>query len=286
MSRLQAIDDREKQEIQIALQEYRQTVYERNVAELKYCVRSVLEQQPPPGTPDEHANGLRLDTLESDPLSMGIPDFIKTPSDLLEDENLELLRLPLELDGVPPVPDDSTREEYFTWRQKYFLILDEELRTNTIHEYQNTLAVPPDLRYLMELCDAVEGPGLGQHRYTMGNTFVSRSCNDTESKIRARVFKLNRKGNLKWPLSYTGRWEAAAGFWCGNTANGVGGGFALFCRSEDERRPWAWRYGLDTMCTHAYTSDNLYEDIHSFLKFFANCEDTYLNDYEAPRCFE
>jgi len=282
MARSQALDDGKKQEIQTALQEYRQTVYERNVAELKYCVRSVLEQQSPPGTSDVDANKLRLMVLESDPLSMSIPDFIKTPSDLLRQENLELLRASLELDGIRPIPNDRTREEYLTWRQKYFLILDEELRKKTIHEYQDTLLVPPDLRYLMELCDAVEGPGLGKHRYTVGYTFFSRSYVETEGDIRARVFNLNRKGNLKWPLSYTERWQAAAGFCCGNAGVGEGGGFLLFCRSEDEGRPWAWRYGLDTTNTLEDTSDDLYEDIPSFLQFFAHFEETYLNSYQAP----
>jgi len=59
----------------------------------------------------------------------------------------------------------------------------------------------------------------------------SQTCNNgsEECNIRERVYKLNRKSKLKWPAFYTERWEAAAGFRCGNWANCPGGWFVLFC---------------------------------------------------------
>jgi len=281
----QALCNTEKQAIRAALQEYRNTIYERNLVEIKYYVQSVIEQRSPPDCSEENANSLRLDALKNEIFAYGIPEWIKTPSDLLKKENLESLRESLELDGIQPIPDNETREAYFARRENYLSILDDELRKETIFEYQGTLSVPPDLRYLMELFDAVTGPGLGQYRYTEGYTFLSsQTCNNgsEECDIRERVYKLNRKGKLKWPAFYTERWEAAAGFRCGNWANGPGGGFALFCRSEDEGLPWAWRYGLELIQD---TSDHLYDDISNFLKSYAHFEETFLNMFYAPRCF-
>lgn len=284
MFRSPELSDSKKQAIKTALQEYCQNIYERNLAELKYYVQSVEQQQAPLGFSNEAADMLRLDTL-SNLLSCNIPEFISVPSDLIKQENLELLRTSLELNGVQPIPYGGVLEEYIVRRENYLSVLDHELQKKTISEYQGTLSVPTELQYLMELCDAVEGPGLGQYRYTEGYTFLSRlHCNDDGGReIRARVFKLNRKGKLKWPCSESGQWEAAAGFRCGNGANSPGGGFAVFCRSEEEELPWAWRYGLEF--TDKDTSDDLHDDIPGFLTFYKHFEESFLNDFQAPRVF-
>jgi len=80
----QALCNTEKQAIRAALQEYRNTIYERNLVEIKYCVQSVIEQQSPPDCSEEDANSLGLDALKSEIFPCGIRDRIKPPSDLLK----------------------------------------------------------------------------------------------------------------------------------------------------------------------------------------------------------
>jgi len=247
----------------------------------------MAEQPPLSRIPDEDTDGWKLHVLNSDLLSIGIPEFIKKPSDLLDDKNLELLRVSLHLDGIVPIPRERTREEHLARRQLYFSKLDEKLRERTIAGYHDNLSVPADFRYLMELCDAIEGPGLGQHRYTTGYAFVSEFPDDAnwvDLAVQQSVFEIDNEGKVDIPYSHKDRWEVAAGFCSGDER----GGFLMFCRDEEEEegKPWAWRYGLDTTNLHHDECDDMYDDIPSFLRFFAHYEEEYLNSLPPPRCWQ
>jgi hypothetical protein len=252
------MDEERRTKIATALHQYRETVSQHSFFLLRILVEDMEAEPLPPNVSASVAQILHMREFRRY-LQGAVPESVKSPRDLLNDDvRAELIRR-ARLDGVSHRPVNlKLREEYFATVQRQ--IAEENIE---VAEFP-----PADLEYLCTLVSGVTGPGLPHHRVAQQFDFVS-SLEDEELKYMVKYVTVpirDDEGGGYNELTYIWEdWEIAIAFKIGGGPGGWGGSYALYCRNEDNEQ-WKWRYGVHD---DDWGSD-VYDSVEEFLGFYAH----------------
>lgn len=253
------MDEERRTKIATALHQYRETVSQHSLFLLRILVEGMEAEPLPPGVSASVAQTLRIEEFRQHHLPGAVPESVKSPRDLLNDDvRAELVRR-ARLDGVAHRPVNlKLREEYFAF-----------IRTRIAEKNVEAAEFPPaDLEYLCTLVSGITGPGLPKHHDAQQFDFIS-SIEDEELKymIENVAVPIRDDGGERYnALTYVWEdWEIAIAFKIGAGPRGWGGSFALYCRNEDNEQ-WKWRYGVHD---EDWCSD-IYDSVEEFLGFYAH----------------
>ncbi|PMD36837.1 hypothetical protein L207DRAFT_515328 [Hyaloscypha variabilis F] len=252
------LDEERRTKIATALHQYRETVSQHNFFLLRVLVEAMEAEPLPSGVSARVAQTLHIAQLRDQHLGT-LPESVKSPRDLLNDDVRAEIVSRARLDGVAHRPVDlKVREEYFAF-----------IQTRIAEKKVEVAEFPPaDLEYLCTLVSGITGPGLPNYRQAQQFDFIS-SIEDRELDYRKEnviVPIRNDAGERNDALMFVWEdWEIAIAFKIGAGARGWGGSCALYCRNEDNKQ-WKWRYGL---YDEGWGSD-IYESVEEFLGFHAH----------------
>ncbi|TPX11677.1 uncharacterized protein E0L32_007656 [Thyridium curvatum] len=244
------MDQERRSQIEKALRQYRETVYQHNVHLLHVLVET-LE-----ALPEQVQNQSRLHTLAREIMWEPLPESVKEPRDILNETVLSSSWL----DGVYPGPVDPRREEYFAG-----------LRTR-IAETNIAMPelVPADLEYICTLVNAITGAGLPYYNLINGVEFISsledHDMEDMMDSVEVQVRDVDGTVPLEELTALTFFWEdwdIAVSFKIG-TGEHDSGSYVIYCKNDEAG--WKWRYGIRD-CD--WTSE-LYDTVEEFLGFYAH----------------
>jgi len=257
------MDEERRTKIATALHQYRETVSQHSFFLLRILVEGMEAQPLPPNCSASVAQKLYCPKIRMQEfrryLQGAVPESVKSPRDLLNDNmRAELIRQ-ADLDGVSHYPVNlKQREEYFA-----------TVRTRIAEMNVEVAEFPPaDLEYLCTLVSGITGPGLPYHREAQQFAFVS-SIEDHELKYMVENVTVpirdDEEGRYN-ELTYIWEdWEIAVAFKIGGGNCGDGGSYALYCRNEDNEQ-WKWRYGV---YNDDWSSD-VYDSVEEFLGFYSH----------------
>jgi hypothetical protein len=230
------MDEERRTKIATALHQYRETVSQHSFFLLRILVEGMEAQPLPPECSASVAQKLRIKEFRRY-LQGAVPESVKSPRDLLNDDvRAELIRR-AGLDGVSHYPVIlKQREEYFA-----------AVRTRIAEKNVEVAEFPPaDLEYLCTLVSGITGPGLPYHREAQQFAFVS-SIEDEELKYMVENVTVpirdDEGGGYNELTDIWGDWEIAIAFKIGGGPRGWGGSYALYCRNEgnEQMEMEVWR---------------------------------------------
>jgi hypothetical protein len=256
------MDEERRTNIATALHQYRETVSQHNFLLLRILVESMEEEPLPPQVSASVADQLHVREFGRY-LQCTVPESVKSPRDVLNDDvRAELIRR-ARLDGVAHLPVNlEQREEYFAG-----------IQTRIAEKNVEVAEFPPaDLEYLCTLVSGVTGPGLGYHRTAQQFAFVSaiedETLKDMLESVTVPIRSDEGGGYTEWSDIWAD-WEIAIAFKIGGGPRGWGGSYALYCRNEGNEQ-WKWRYGVHD---EDWSSD-VYDSVEEFLGFYAHFRET------------
>jgi len=121
-------------------------------------------------------------------------------------------------------------------RQRYLATINDALRGQALEDFEGELSVPQEFQMLIEQVDCLIGPGLPYYRKSQQIAFFN-GFDEKEDRVRETVLRDEDKAAA---AGLDCDWEVAAGWQTGDGPDGRN--FALFCRSEEQEKPWRWRY--------------------------------------------
>jgi hypothetical protein len=157
------MDKERRTKIATALHQYRETVSQHSFFLLHILVEDLEAQPPPPKCSASVAQRLRIQEIHQF-LQGAVPESVKSPRDLLNDNvRAELIRR-ASLDGVCHYSVNlKQREEYFA-----------AVQTRIAEMNVKVAEFPPaNLEYLCTLVSGITGPGLPYNRESQQIAFVS-----------------------------------------------------------------------------------------------------------------
>jgi hypothetical protein len=252
------MNEERRTNIATALHQYRETVSQHNFLLLRILVEAMEDDPVPPKVSASVADTLHVRELGRY-LRIDVPEAVKTPRDLLNDDvRAELIRRG-RLDGVSHRPVNSKqREEYFAAVQTRIAEKDVE-----VAEFP-----PVDLEYLCTLVDGITGPGLSYQREAQQIAFLSLIEDGLLKYMVEDVTVPIREDEREGHNELSGLWED----WEIAIALKIGGGpfswcgsYVLCCRNKDNKQ-WKWRYGVHD---EDWCSD-VYDSVEEFLGFYAH----------------
>jgi hypothetical protein len=256
------MNEERRTNIETALHQYRETVSQHNFFLLRILVECMEEEPLPPQVKPSVAEKLHVHEFGRH-LQCTIPESVKSPRDVLNDDvRAELIRR-ARLDGVAHRPVNlEQREEYFA-----------SIQTRIVEKNVEVAEFPPvDLEHLCTLVSGVTGPGLGNHRAAQQFAFVS-AIEDESMKHMLESVTVPIRGDEggeynEWTDIWTD-WEIAIAFRIGSGPRGWCGSYALYCRNKGNEQ-WKWRYGIhdEDWCSDVYNS------VEEFLSFYAHFRET------------
>ncbi|KAL6906906.1 hypothetical protein GGI43DRAFT_245332 [Trichoderma evansii] len=242
------MDKERRTKIAAALDQYRQTVLQHNIALLRIIVDS-LEPLPPSS---------RLSIL-ADRYRISLPESVKEPQDLFTDDvRAELIRRNW-LDGVANRPNPTKREDYFAKIRANITGMD-------LHFGEEFESVPADLYYLCTLVDGIPGPALPSYTDATQIECITPSSDHIDDLDYIIVPGWDDTGErTDIFLGCWEDWEIAMAFQIGRGPFALCGSCAIYCRNkeDDDNKGWKWRYG---MFDGDWTSD-MFDTIEGFLVF-------------------
>lgn len=246
-----------------ALASFRATVSARNRRALELCIAAKwTEDDLDTVVPDRFEDFFTSLRIMGPP-----PDYIQRPRDLLT-----------YFDVIAPLYGfDGTSTEEDVDRHRYLTTIDDALRGRAPDGFKGELRVPDDLRTLIRLVYKILGPGLPEYQDTQQISFLD-TLDNSEDEIRESMLKYpipNDTGEVELVLD-SASWEVAAG-WATGSDGGDGHAYVLFCRNLDEEKGWSWRYRVAS----AEGFGDLYDDLVSFLAFYAHHDEQDLEDLQA-----
>ena len=252
------MDKERRTKIATALHQYRETVSHHSFFLLRILVECIEAQPPPPHCSASTAQRVCLQEFHQY-LRGAVPESVKSPRDLLNNNVRAELTRRASLDGVSHFPVNlEQREEYFATLRTYIAEINVEAARFP----------PADLEYLCTLVSGISGPGLPYNRESQQIDFVS-SINNHELKdmvedVTVPVRDYEGGGYNKITYSWED-WEIAIAVKIGGGNISNGGSYALYCRNEDNKQ-WMWRYGI-------YDEDwysDVFDSVKEFLGFYAH----------------
>jgi hypothetical protein len=256
------MDEERRTNIATALHQYRETVTQHNFFLLRILVESMEEEPLPPHVSASVAEKLHVREFGRY-LQCTVPESVKSPRDLLNDDvRAEFIRR-ARLDGVAHHPVNlKQREEYFA-----------SIQTRIAEKNVEVAEFPPaDLEYLCTLVSGITGPGLPNHRRAQQFAFVSSIEDETLKYMLESVtvpIRDDEGGGYNELSDIWEDWEIAIAFKIGSGPRGWGGSYAIYCRNEDNEQ-WKWRYGVHD---EDWRSD-VYDSVEEFLGFYAHFRET------------
>ncbi|KAI6747649.1 hypothetical protein HG530_015757 [Fusarium avenaceum] len=189
-----------------------------------------------------------------------IPDSIKSPRDVLDENVISSLVLSAALDGVDNGPVDlEQRKEYFAGVQAS--ITEEGVE---VSEFP-----PSELEYLCTLVSGVIGPGLPFHRegnqFDFVNSLAFQGVEKMAETVCVPIRMVNGESGSNELTFIWEEWQIAIAFKIGGGPRSWGGSYAIYCRKEDDEQ-WQWRYGVHD---EDWYSD-VYKNVEEFLGFYAH----------------
>lgn len=250
------MDEERRQRIAAALQQYRETVLQQNLFLLRLLVEGVEAHPTPPDYPESTAQRLRVKGIRS---RIGIPESIKSPRDVLDENVISSLVLSASLEGVDNGPVDlEQRKEYFAGVQASITEKGVE-----VSEFP-----PSDLEYLCTLVSGITGPGLPFHRQENQFDFVTplafQDVKEMAQTVCVPIRNVNGESEYNELTYIWEEWHIAIAFKIGGGPR-WGGSYAIYCRKEDNEQ-WKWRYGVQD---EDWYSD-VYENVEEFLGFYTH----------------
>ncbi|OTA07312.1 hypothetical protein A9Z42_0081920 [Trichoderma parareesei] len=251
------MDEERRSKIATALKQYRQTVSQHNFALLRILV-DYLEAQPLP----PRAEILRLITLRDRYLCINLPESVKEPRDIFNDDVRKDITQWASLDGVCDGPFDLRR------REEYFASIKAEIAEKNI----DVVEFPPvDLEYLCTLVDGITGPGLPYYSFANMIEFITpTSSSDLEGPKGYIIVPAwdDEEDRVDVLSEVWEGWEIAVAFETGGGPFALCGSCAIYCSSkeDDGNKEWKWRYGI---FDGGWCSD-MYNSVEEFLGYYAH----------------
>ncbi|RKK85004.1 hypothetical protein BFJ69_g1703 [Fusarium oxysporum] len=150
-----------REQIAVALCQYREMVLQHNLFLLCTLVEKVEAQPAPPNCPESIAQELRMQAINK---LIEVPKSIKLRRDVFDEGVISLLISSASLEGVDDDPvDPSLRREYFAGLKAKI-----EERGVEVAEF-----LPSDLEYLCTLVSGIIGPGLPFYREASQFDFIA-----------------------------------------------------------------------------------------------------------------
>ncbi|UKZ92114.1 uncharacterized protein TrAFT101_007082 [Trichoderma asperellum] len=246
------MDEERRTKIAAALQQYRETVSQQNLAMLRVIVDGLEAPSLPPST-----LSLRSSILV-DEYGTNLAETVKEPRDLFNDNiRPKLLKY---LDGVVDGPNLTKREEYFA-RMKA-IIAEENIDFGGEFEFP-----PRDLAYLCTLVDGIIGPGLPDYIVSSQIEFISPTfdgLDDLGYVVPLWDDDLGHRVDMFFGLWED--WEIAVAIQTGRGPFALCGSCAIYCRNEkdDDNKEWKWRYGMFDGDWHS----DMYNTVEEFLAYY------------------
>ena len=256
------MNEERRTNIETALHQYRETVSQHNFFLLRKLVECMEEEPLPPQVSQRVADRLHVHEFVRH-LQCQIPESIKLPRDVLNDDVRAELTRRARLDGVVHCPVNlEERKEYFA-----------AIQTRIAEKNVEVAEFPPaDLEYLCTLVSGVTGPGIGNHHAAQQFAFISTIRDETMKNILHSVavpIRGDKEGEYTEWTDFWPDWEIAIRFRIGSGPRGWGGSCALYCRNEGNKQ-WKWRYGIHD---EDWCSD-VYDSVEEFLGFYAHFRET------------
>ncbi|KAL6884904.1 hypothetical protein HDV57DRAFT_404664 [Trichoderma longibrachiatum] len=249
------MDEERRSKIAAALQQYRQTVSQHNLAMLRILVDGLEARPLPP-----RAECLRLRALTDYYLRIKFPESVKRPQDIFNDDvRAKLIR---QLDGV------CNRSVHLTRREEYFASLGAKIAEKNI----DVVEFPPaDLEYLCTLVDGIDGPGLPYYTVSSQIEFITPAGASELDGLKDSIIvpawdDAGDRVDVLWVVWKA--WEIAVAFVTGKGPFALCGSCAIYCshKEDDANKEWKWRYGI---FDGEWCSD-LYNSVEEFLGFYAH----------------
>ncbi|PIB00853.1 hypothetical protein CB0940_01494 [Cercospora beticola] len=284
------LDDSRKASIQHALDQYRQTVFARNMSLLPILVEKIETAVVPDSWNEQNVHKARMRAINDYFAHRlggdAIGDTISTPQDLLTLMPTSRFAERFKLDGTSHEPVDLTSVT------NYFNTLRQALRSKqsskdpALQDSEYPEEPPEDLEYLMSLVSSISAPKMECDYGSRPSTFFPTESSDLEVHAPVRIGH-----TLDTPLDEFDPYEQAWEDWTIAVAINIGekhpdwtpsGVHALYCSpdTEGERKDWKWRYGIN----EKYYSSELYDSVEEYLlKFWLHFdEETEENVRSAP----
>lgn len=269
-----ALDTSRKASIQHALDQYRQTVFARNMSLLPILVDKIEAAKIPNSWDEQRVHKARMRALNNYfAHTLGgdeIGDTISSLQDLLILTPTSRFAERFYLDGTSHKPVDlASVTDYFN-RLRQTLRTQQSAKDPALQDSEYPEEPPEDLEYLMSLVSSIVAPKMECDYGSRPSTFFPTESHDLEVHAPVRIGHTEDTSlDVFDPYEYA--WED----WTIAVAINIGeqhpdwspsGVHALYCspNTEGERKDWKWRYGI----TEKYYSSELYDSVEEFLLKF------------------